>query len=490
MRSRSARCLSRTSVKPAFSRAALACGFALALGFAGEARAALTIEPVNFSRKVDATTIFYASTNADGTSNAFATGTADMPFMDTGSDFSYAVVDLGARQGNGTPLSFNVTTTASLDAGSGNIAVLAIKVAGAATGSPTYAPIASSSQFTCSATTGPDCPTPAGATNAVNNHAVTVPFRQATATISIFPTDICVDYAAANTGQLAAGCTNVGVDPSDPTSVNSPEAMSLTWQIKFIKQSDRTVVNESVDSGELKLFFQSGAQGWSCPSDLNDRYFPGDKEIEFNAVGFQGGTTGFAPQVALFAVGKLSADGGSRPVTVRDSSFRTSNDFFTRIGFGGTEKIGRARDEVDAGGGEMLNTTNGTDNGYEIAFMVRDATGAVIPVPSQGANACSFGLVRSSDIHTFLNQSKCFIATAAFRSVDAAPVEMLRAFRDEVLLPTQWGSMFVEWYYDWSPRAAEWLMRHPRLRTPVLRLLVPVQAAAWLGLRAVEMIRG
>ena len=42
--------------------------------------------------------------------------------------------------------------------------------------------------------------------------------------------------------------------------------------------------------------------------------------------------------------------------------------------------------------------------------------------------------------------------------------------------------MFVRWYYHWSPDAAEWLMRHPLFRFPILLALIPFEVVAWLFL--------
>jgi hypothetical protein len=76
----------------------------------------------------------------------------------------------------------------------------------------------------------------------------------------------------------------------------------------------------------------------------------------------------------------------------------------------------------------------------------------------------------------------CFIATAAYGSYQHPYVEILRQFRDEVLLPTHAGSSFVDWYYAHSPPAAEYIAAHPTARTATRIGLWPVIgfAAAWL----------
>jgi hypothetical protein len=50
--------------------------------------------------------------------------------------------------------------------------------------------------------------------------------------------------------------------------------------------------------------------------------------------------------------------------------------------------------------------------------------------------------------------SGCFIATAAYGTATAEQVDVLRAFRDQVLLQSALGSQFVAWYYQASPPVA------------------------------------
>src|SRR5207244_13410691 len=73
----------------------------------------------------------------------------------------------------------------------------------------------------------------------------------------------------------------------------------------------------------------------------------------------------------------------------------------------------------------------------------------------------------------------CFIATAAYGSSLATEVILLSRFRDEVLLPSRLGSLFVACYYRLSPPLASLIARAEFLRTatrrfflaPLLRLL-------------------
>lgn len=60
--------------------------------------------------------------------------------------------------------------------------------------------------------------------------------------------------------------------------------------------------------------------------------------------------------------------------------------------------------------------------------------------------------------------SGCFIATAAFGSYLDPHVMVLRHFRDDVLLQSEFGTAFVKFYYKHSPPIADFIARHDTLR--------------------------
>lgn len=66
----------------------------------------------------------------------------------------------------------------------------------------------------------------------------------------------------------------------------------------------------------------------------------------------------------------------------------------------------------------------------------------------------------------------CFIATAAYGASTAEQIDVLRAFRDQVLLQSTLGSQLVAWYYQVSPPAAEFISEHSLLRALVRELVI------------------
>ena len=87
--------------------------------------------------------------------------------------------------------------------------------------------------------------------------------------------------------------------------------------------------------------------------------------------------------------------------------------------------------------------------------------------------------VRFDDIGVSLPTAGCFIATAAYGTPSAEEIDVLRAFRDQVLLESALGSQFVAWYYQASPPVAEFISGNSLLRAFVRELVIdPVVSLA------------
>lgn len=81
------------------------------------------------------------------------------------------------------------------------------------------------------------------------------------------------------------------------------------------------------------------------------------------------------------------------------------------------------------------------------------------------------------------NGDNCFIATAAYGSVLAPQVKLLRAFRDRFLMSGGLGRLFVDAYYRYSPPLAGFIARHDSLRAIVRWSLMPLIGFSWLALQ-------
>ncbi|MFL5812511.1 MAG: CFI-box-CTERM domain-containing protein [Bdellovibrionia bacterium] len=341
-------------------------------------------------------------------------------------------------------------------------------------------------------------------TNIPNNVAYhfAVPYSPTqTVQVGFYPQDICYLYGVTGFSSTtsfsnSSPCIASGDGVTGnfgPIPANNNAGFKVTFYIVLVPTSITTIdprnTQQSTLSGQggnfpesaaLSLSFQPNGgtiNPASCPSgtDLNSVYYPGDKRIYLDTTKFStlyqvptggSGTGTFAAASALVVVANSAVN--ATPATPDDSQTGFSNSIFARSGIGGT-------DEQVSG---FTNSVPGTSYVYSLSVLIRDYAGFV-----NGPQGCRIPGVQATEVAGFLRDSKCFIATAAFQSKDAAPVAMLREFRDQVLLNSELGQAFVDWYYRWSPPAAEWLIEHPQFRYPILLALVPVEIFAWLCLR-------
>jgi hypothetical protein len=74
--------------------------------------------------------------------------------------------------------------------------------------------------------------------------------------------------------------------------------------------------------------------------------------------------------------------------------------------------------------------------------------------------------------------TQCFIATAAYGTELDPRLDILRTFRDQVLLPNPIGNKFVELYYKYSPPIADLIRPHESIRAVIRVMLKPIISAA------------
>jgi hypothetical protein len=80
----------------------------------------------------------------------------------------------------------------------------------------------------------------------------------------------------------------------------------------------------------------------------------------------------------------------------------------------------------------------------------------------------------SADTSVQIIQRLCFIATAAYGSPRGPELDVLRAYRDELLARSWLGQRFIDLYYATSPPVARFIARWPRLRALVRQGLAPL----------------
>lgn len=139
-------------------------------------------------------------------------------------------------------------------------------------------------------------------------------------------------------------------------------------------------------------------------------------------------------------------------------------------------------------------TIEGLVNGTEYVFIAAtlDEAGNVQYFfdPVNLAAAPNRYVAKPENVIGLLQGQECFIATAAFGSKQAWQVQLLRNFRDQILLKSELGKSFVKFYYRYSPPVAQFISEKPMLKQIVRTALWPVTLTASLILDLSQMVSG
>ncbi len=84
-----------------------------------------------------------------------------------------------------------------------------------------------------------------------------------------------------------------------------------------------------------------------------------------------------------------------------------------------------------------------------------------------------------SEVIGVLGDKNCFIATATFGSPLHPYLNILRQFRDQILLKYSLGKKFVNWYYKNGPQGALWIEKNDFIKPLVKLLLIPLIGIAY-----------
>jgi hypothetical protein len=342
------------------------------------------------------------------------------------------------------------------------------------TGTPRPIPIAAVNGVRC------DSATPNGMCQAKNQINVTrdhfyaayYPGPKTTIKVGFYPQDICSD--AFSSGGLAFCTTSTFNAPV----AGAPAVFQLKFQISKVPNPTPTATpsGSPIDtmSVPVSISLQVDSAVFNCPNSttLGAAYMPGDQSIQFfpsdpstNSAIFSLSPTS-STQAGASTLFVVANDNNTPPDITQN--FRTANPIVAEV----------LLDRMTPITG-FTNSTSGAPHEYQLSFLMRDLTGTYL-IPQPSTSSCILGSVYAASIQGFLGSSSCFIATAAFGSNDSAPVLLFRQLRDEVLLGTRIGDVFVEWYYSWSENAADWLLERPVLRVPVLYFMMPLQLIAWI----------
>lgn len=248
-------------------------------------------------------------------------------------------------------------------------------------------------------------------------------------------------------------------------------------------------LDSNSETRAFNLFISDIAPSSSCNNNgisESDFYFPGDSEIFLKtnniAVGNapSAATTPGPPATQLVFLGKIG--GVATPAAPPGGLTPAGSDVISYVNAnaGDVEVSG-----ADTGTSFVNAESNGdTAHSYTARVHAQNFAGMLSDVD----DSCSPNTftVRTQPINGILTESKCFIATAAYHDGRAGPVMMLRQFRDKVLSKFAWGQAFIDKYYEVSPALAQWAWDKPMIRSLALKLLTPLEFAAWVSLKVAD----
>lgn len=204
----------------------------------------------------------------------------------------------------------------------------------------------------------------------------------------------------------------------------------------------------------------------------------------------------FLDRVAPNPPGGITAEGADEIILVEwDAPSKSGTEFFDQyiITYSETDFSTQTEEQakalttktVDAVGGNEA-TIDGLENGttYYVSVRTIDWAGNVSAFPkneSGGILTTSAQPVITLSLSELAGEKGgCFIATAAYGSYQEPHVQVLRQFRDRILLRSAAGEQFVAWYYRVSPAYALWIAKHDAARTAARLFLLPLYAFAYL----------
>lgn len=262
---------------------------------------------------------------------------------------------------------------------------------------------------------------------------------------------------------------------------------------------------EDVTEVQFSLTRNTPVQLQDLRNTLKVKFRAGETTGSYADAGTAGTVTLYVDSVIPNAPGGVSADGADNVLLVSwDAPSKTSDiEVITEyiVTYSQTDISTLTEEEaaklssktVDAVG-DLKTSIEDVENGktYFVTVRSKDWVGNVSPFPKtdggQILTASAEPVVTVSLSELAGEKGGCFIATAAYGSYQEPHVQILRQFRDNVLLRSAAGTSFVKWYYRVSPAYAVWIAEHDAARAVARVFLLPLYGFAYLMLHPLWLL--
>jgi polyhydroxybutyrate depolymerase len=133
----------------------------------------------------------------------------------------------------------------------------------------------------------------------------------------------------------------------------------------------------------------------------------------------------------------------------------------------------------DYDAGTVVDLVATPDAGYRFLEWAGDVAKIDDPYAAEISITMEGNYVITASFEERPSGGMCFIATAAYGTSAAKPLDVLREFRDEVLLESTFGSRLVDLYYHFSSPIADFVSEDNFVRTVVRELMI--DPIVWLA---------